>query len=507
MSSQNNKRVTAWESWEKYRDDENWTIKLPKGGDLPWALFYPADYSIGASNLGIHYILRGLRERGVAVERFFETPIPFRSVESDTLLERFPIITAGISYEDGVVSFFKWLHKANIPLNGEKRWEHGYPLIGVGGAMSYINPLIFTGVCDFILLGDALDTLDFLVENIRKYMGDGDRKKLLTRLSERDDILVPSVHIEKGYVINKRKPLTSMKMDAEHPMFSTWTTPRSAFGNSLLLELQRGCARNCKYCTLPGCFGRMRFRSFETIKEHIDELLNVTQADQVGLVTPEASDYPDLSALIEYLEERNVGISFASLRIDRLTEKMISVLVKGGRHSITLAPETGNDALRFSCGKKFTNQTVIEKLILAQSLGIDKVKLYFMIGLPNEEDEDIHSISSLCALIIDVTGVNLVLSISPFVPKPGTPWGKEEFAGVSQIRNKYKLITSDIKKIKKKTPQLRLTSPKEAEREYNLAWFGYNESKKMAENIEKNFSINKIVSDREAVFKEFEFLW
>ncbi len=465
----------AWQSWNDYRTDEIWTLELPRGGDLPWALFYPADYSIGAANLGIHYIYRLLKENGVAVERFFSSPISYRSVDSDTMLERFPIITAGISYEGGFVTLCEWLKGANIPLSPYEREKNSYPVLGIGGAISYINPLLVSGICDFIVLGDAVDILPYIVECMRVYISCGDRRKLWRQLAENEYILVPPLHLSDRNV-EARRLGRSIPIDDTYPMYSSWVTPRGAFGNTLLAELQRGCARSCSYCTLPGSFGKMRYRKFDMIKPGLDRILESTEIKQIGLVTPEAGDYPDIELLLDYMKSKEIGVSFASLRLDRLTDRMVDTLTSGGRHSITVAPESGSDALRFSCGKKFTNDLIIEKLIMAKSKGVDQAKLYFMIGLPGETEEDILAIADLAANIIEKTAQNIILSVTPFIPKPGTPWENESFAGIPQIRKKYNILSSAVRAIKKKTPQLRLTSPKEADTEYNLAWFGYKDS-------------------------------
>ena len=374
--------------------------------------------------------------------------------------------------------------------------------------MTYINPLLLAGVCDFIVLGDGLDDLEHITKCLRRYMGHGDRKVLWNELAERESILVPPLHFSEGLPNRKRIPCRTMPLNDSYPMYSTWTSPKAAFGDTLLFELQRGCARNCSYCTLPGCFGRMRYRPFDSIKDHLDSVLDRISAKQIGLVTPEAGDYPDISRLIDYLEGREIAISFASLRIDRLTEKMIRTLTLGGRHSITVAPETGSDSLRFSCGKKFTNDLILEKLSLAAECGINQVKMYFMVGLPEESDEDISSISELCRRIIDETGQNLILSVNPFIPKPGTPWSGAPFSAASSIKRKYNRLSSDIRAMKKKAPQLRLTSPKEAEQEFDLAWYGYRDSLSLANVIScGGRAASNIHSERERTMEELALLF
>lgn len=454
---------------------------------MPWALFYPADYSIGSANLGFHYVFQTLRRLGAAAERFFAAPFPYRSVDFDTMLERFSVITASIAYEGDIPVFYKWLADGGVPLSPAARENGAFPVVGVGGALTYINPLAASGVCDFIILGDGLDALPHVADCLRRYeRGACTRRGLWENLAENPNVFVPPLDVADGGLARPLAVSRTLDLNGAYPMHSAWMTPRGAFGKSLLLELQRGCARSCSYCTLPRCFGRMRFREYEIIKNALDEITGRFDVPQAGLVTPEAGDYPFLPRLIDDLLDKNIGVSFASLRLDRLNKKMIEALAGSGRKSITVAPETGGEELRFACGKKFTDDLIIEKLSLAKELGIDKVKMYFMIGLPGETDEDITKMTELCRRAIAETGQNLTLSVNPFIPKPGTPWEGEIFAGKQTIRQKYEKIKKEMRTIGKRMPQLRLTGIKEAETEFNLAWYGFAESAALAENIEND---------------------
>lgn len=489
-------RMSAWKSWEEYRKDEIWITQVPKGGDVPWALFYPADYSVGAASLGYQYVFGRLRSNGIAVERFFLSPIPYRSVCCDTMLERFSVISATIAYEGDVPEFFKWLCGAHIPLSPFDRAKASFPVVGMGGALSYINPLLLSGVCDFIVLGDGMEALDYAAECIRKY-GTSEREKLWKKLAEHDEIFVPPVDVRDNKVIRKMKIGRNLDLNGAYYSHSLWMTARGVFGKTLLLELQRGCARSCSYCTLPNCFGKMRFRKFDIVEKVVKEVSDKFEVPQVGLVTPEAGDYPLLPQLLDCIAERNISVSFASLRIDKLDRKMISALSGGGRRSITVAPETGSEALRFSCGKKFTNETIIEKLCLAKECGIDKAKLYFMVGLPGECEEDISAISVLCGNIIKETGISLTLSVNPFIPKPHTPWEREDFIGKNTIRQRYGKIKKDMCALSKKMPLLRLIGVREAITEYTLAWYGYEDSAELAHSIENGrMELRKTERDR-----------
>ena len=213
---------------------------------MPWALFYPSDYAIGSANLGYQYVFRRLREAGVAAERFFAAPIPYRSADADTLLERFSVITASIAYEGGIPVFFRWLSEAGIPLSAKQREEGGFPVVGMGGALSYINPLSLSGVCDFIILGDGIDVLNHVTESLRAWERGLSREKLWNRLAESPNVFVPPVDIVEGRVVRDLQIDRTLDLNGPYPVHSVWTSEKSAFGNTLLLELQRGCVRSCR---------------------------------------------------------------------------------------------------------------------------------------------------------------------------------------------------------------------------------------------------------------------
>ena len=459
---------------------------LPKGGDLPCALFFPADYAVGSANLGIHAIFRSLREQGIGVERFFAEPNPRRSVDSDARLDQFPLLLAGISYEGDIARFYRWLIDGRIPLSPQDRAEGDFPLVGAGGAISYINPLTLSGVCDFIVLGDALPVLPFLLKELREWRGSNNRAKLMENLASHESILVPSLHLKD--LRSTQTLRVSVEPLSGKPMLSSWLTPRSIFGKTLLIELQRGCCRGCSYCVLPKSYAPFRQRAAEDVLLELERVAGNADFDQVGLVTPEAGDYPYLSKILDKLETLNKGVSFASLRADALTPSMVKALVRGGRHSITLAPETGGDILRAHCGKKFTNDQFIEALHLAQAYGVKQAKLYFMVGLPQETAENIEEIALLCKRIQDETSLIIHLSIGPLIPKPGTPWENEPFWSEQDIKNKYKAIKSGLHRHLKRQPVLNFTSVREAKKEFLLSWADNHLSSEYAVQIEKNGS-------------------
>jgi radical SAM superfamily enzyme YgiQ (UPF0313 family) len=414
------------------------------------------------ANLGYHYIYRKLRELGLRAERFFLSPIPYRSVEGDTLLERFGVIMAGVSYEGDVPALTRWLSGAGIEPARRHR-ERGAPIIGTGGAMTYINPLPLSGVSDFIVLGDGLPVLDHVALTLRQSKS---RAEILTRLAEHPSILVPSVHLDSGSTFELR---AAKRRDiSEDYGHGSWIAPKSAFGDTFLVELQRGCARGCKYCTLPSCFGTPRQRPVASVLGDIEKVSKKAAFGRIGLVTPEASDYRGLDDLLDGIRRLDKGVSFASLRVDGLNRRMLRALTGGGWRSVTVAPESGDDDLRASCGKRFTNDNLTEALCVAKEEGISSVKLYFMIGLPGEGDLHVRSIADLCGRIGRETGLKLTAAVSPFVPKHGTAWSRADFCGEAALRDKFEILSKTMRRLPKAT--LRRSSINEAVLEYALSW-------------------------------------
>ncbi|MGC9371866.1 MAG: B12-binding domain-containing radical SAM protein [Thermovirgaceae bacterium] len=458
-------------SWNSFRQNERPVEPLPSGGDPLWALAYPQSYDVGMANLGIHSVYRALRERGVAVERFFRHPFPEISVESDRPARDFRLLTASVAYEPDMLNLLAMLKQWGIPPGWRERSEKDGPLLGIGGGISYINPLGLSRYADFIALGDGEGLYDYLVDSVRCYFHNhGNRRRFWEDLSESPYFLVPPVHLDpllQGRGIGRHKSICK-DMSKVYGK-STWITSRSVFSKTFLVETQRGCCRNCRFCTIPACFGHPRMRPVENVLNDLS-LVAETGASRIGIIAPESGDYPWIEEVLAKIHKDECAVSFASLRIDSLSDEILAALAESGQRTLTVAPETGDDELRKSCGKGFTRKEIMEKLLRAREKGIQKVKMYFMIGLPRETEEHILETARLINLVRKETGLKTVASLSIFVPKPQTTWWSEDFASSDNIRTKTGILREHLSRSGTRGIELRLPSYREAAREYNLAW-------------------------------------
>ncbi|MDT8284979.1 MAG: radical SAM protein [Thermovirgaceae bacterium] len=446
--------------------------RIPAGSSPPWAMLFPSSYEVGMASLGFHSVIAELKKLGVGVERFFIGQFDSLSFETGRMIGNFPFISASVAYEPDLIAILSTFKRWNIPHRWHDRLESGGPVFGVGGALSYINPLIFSGIADWVVIGDAEPVLEYLVRECRNYTSHGDRRRFWEKLSENRSIYVPPIHREQ-ILSGKNVPLKkSLLIDLDRAYGkSLWVTPGAAFGRTVLVELQRGCRRSCNYCTIPLSFGPARVRSLDRV---IKDISAVSQVDdiQIGLVTPEAGDYPDLPGLLAYLEKTGQAVSFASLRVDNMTEDMVKAVVRSRRYALTVAPETGNERLRIACGKTFGNSTIIDKLMMARLNGVKQVKLYFMVGLPGEENSDIDSIPELCREIRGETGLRIRASAGVFVPKPMSRWEMTSIIGAEEAYSKMKRLKNAFSGEALKGCTISFQDPRESLIEYALSWSG-----------------------------------
>jgi len=426
--------------------------RKPHGGRLRVALAFPNTYFVGMSNLGLQTVYRlfnaddrvvcervflpGKQELASAVNR----RDPLVTVESQTPVRDFDVFAFSVSFEWDYTNVVTMMRLAGVEPIAALR-DPRSPLVVIGGAVTFVNPEPLAPFADVIAAGEAELLVPALVN---AFAAAHDRASLLARLSTERGMYVPSaydaVYDGPGRVsaITPRggtgAPATVQKAAVKaaerlDPPSTSIFTPDTEFGSRLLIEVVRGCANLCRFCWAG--YNYLPVRPFSTSR--ILEIAEAARphANRVGLVSIALCDHPDIELILERLVGMGYGISPASLRLDDLTEPIVRLLRQSGERSITIAPETGSDRLRRVINKTVTNDDILDRADLIFRSGIENLKLYYMIGLPTETDDDLVAIRDLTLQIRErmlrygrARGAigRIVASVNPLIPKPGTTY-------------------------------------------------------------------------------------
>jgi len=397
---------------------------------------FPDKYSVGMSNLGLEIIVKQLNTiPGVVCERAFAPDVDMeaemrrcgevlRSLDTATPLRDFHVLGFSLQTELGFSNVLTMLDLAGIPLRANQR-TGTFPLVAAGGP-SAANPAVMARFIDFFVIGEAEPLLSGITAAIAPFFGSGvsgeeHRKNVLRSLARLPGVYVPG--------INDRAPIEPGVADlktAYFPMEPTVPIVRTAH-QRLNVEISRGCAHRCAYCQAGHTYQPMRIRPREIVLEAVERGLAATGYDEVALTGFCVTAYPDLPGILREIKRRHrrerVSVSLPSLRVDDITEELAAELSEPRRASITIAPEAGTEQLRARIGKRFSDRLLYEKLALLHRHGFRKVKLYFMLGLPGETDEDVAAIPTMVrALKRLLPGMSFGITASPFVPRPHTPF-------------------------------------------------------------------------------------
>ena len=437
---------------------EQGTVIKDWGGRLPIALVYPNSYYLGMSNLGIHALYRFLNnDESVVAERVFWEPLrqaqgrpeardkrlgPL-SVESQRPLPDFAVLAFSVSYELDYFNIAPILKSGGIPVFAAERDER-HPLIIAGGPCVTANPVPLSPFFDCLCIGEAESILPKLLPVLSEGIS-GRRDDLLKSLAR-----VPGVYVPK-YPAPVRRQWTK-NLD-EFPVASAVLTPDTELGDMYLMEVERGCHWRCQFCLVGTAFSPMRYRSLGKLLEMAKEGLKYRK--RLGLVGPAVSDHPQLEQLLVSLREMGAQFAVSSLRVSSLSDKALEEIVRGGAETITIAPEAGSQRLREAIRKGICEEDILGAVGKIADLSVKQVKLYFMIGLPSETDDDIEEIINLtlkCKELFERkrSGTRLTLNIAPFVPKAGTSFQRFPAAPVKTLdarmtQLKDKLMPSGIK--------------------------------------------------------------
>ena len=469
---------------ELYKDEDSRVTVNPHAGQKV-AIVYPNTYFVGMSNLGLHIIYEEINLRNDSVcERIFlpekkeleaydKTKTPLMSVETQRPMHQFDVVAFDVTFEMDYFHIPLMLRHGRVPIMGKDRTEFD-PIVIAGGPCATFNPEPFADFIDAFIIGEGEGIVSRVLDIIRDGKMEGlDRHTILRQLSDISGVYVPSLYVPiysedgefKGYDIAEGVPKT-IKRHFEMLTSGGETvvaTNYTEFGAMYIIEVARGCGRHCRFCMAGYCFRVPRVRPLDILKEGVERAEKLGK--KVGLMGAAISDYPEVDELVNYIRSKDMRYSCASLRADSLTQAVVDGLADSGQKTITIAPETGSERLRRVINKGISEEHLQNAATLSAKSGIQHMRLYIMIGLPTETDEDIEAIVGLAERTqahMEKVGCKgrLTLSINPFIPKPFTPFQWMAMDNQKVVEKKLQYIKKALQKNRR--IEVLVESPKEA---------------------------------------------
>ncbi|HCU25386.1 MAG TPA: radical SAM protein [Deltaproteobacteria bacterium] len=455
---------------------------VPAAASLRVGLAYPNRYFFGMSNLGFQTLYAVLnRLPDTCCERFFfpeadllpqHGPGSLRGYERGSTARDLDMLAFSVSYQNDYLHLIPMLHMMGLQARAEDREERD-PLVLAGGPAVTINPEPIALLCDALVIGEGEELIAEIAEVLRSTSDKSERLQALSRL---EGVYVPSLFpndyaersrpakttrgfglvsgmpngkLQEGNYI-RRRVVQNPELPLAH---STVLTSETEFGDLYLIEAQRGCQWGCRFCAAGFMYRYPRYDPLESLKRRIDHGLKYRK--KIGLIAGDLLGHDAIHEILAYIDAQGGGFSPSSVRLNAFTPEIIHYLKKSGNRSIAIAPEAGSERLRRGLNKTFTDEEVVEAALRLAEGGILNIKLYIMIGLPGETEEDIEQ---LCRLTLRTREAlsrfakssgkmpSLTLSVSPFTPKPSTPLQGTAFVGIPALKAKQATIKKRLLK-------------------------------------------------------------
>ena len=469
----------------RYTGNEwNSVKKDPASVDIRFAFCFPDTYEIGMSHLGMKILYHLLNERkDCYCERVFapwtdmeakmrENKIPLYSLETKDPIKDFDFVAFTLQYEMSFTNIVNMLDLAGIPITSDKRGEDA-PFVYAGGPCAY-NPEPLAHIMDFFMMGEGEEITNEVMDVYAAWKGTGESKQVfLEKIAEIEGIYVPSFYefsykedgtIESFKPLKPQYPLKIRKriikdMDKVYFPDRIIVPYTDIVHDRIMLEVFRGCTRGCRFCQAGFIYRPVREKSPERLLELAKKLEENTGYEEISLTSLSTSDYTGLepltTGLLEEMEERKVNLSLPSLRIDSFSLDLMEKAQKVRKSGLTFAPEAGTQRLRDVINKGVTEENLLNAVTLAFNGGWSGVKLYFMLGLPTETNEDVEGIADLAHKVVEVyrkvppekkgKGLNVTVSTATFVPKAFTPFQWEAQDLRENVNQKQMLLKDRIR--------------------------------------------------------------
>ena len=433
---------------------------IHKDAPLRVGLCYPNPYHTGMSSLGFQVIYRMLNEHdGACAERIFlpdDVSLFNRkkwqplSLESGRMLGQFDLLAFSIAYDLDIPGFFELLHLGGVPaLRTERKANH--PPVVVGGPLTASNVLPLGPFADAVVVGDGEVATPLLIQAFQEAT---DRNDFAERAARIPGVWVPHIHLNAV-------PPTQKIRDPYLPAVGQIVTPHTELSNMFLVEASRGCPRYCKFCLVRAPESPMRESELARVLKAIPEF-----APRVGFVGAAVSEWSGIKDALRHVVELGKGVGISSLRADRLDAEFAHLLAQGGARTMTIAADAPSQRLRNKLAKGIRTEHLKKAAQWAKEAGMRKIKLYVIVGLPDEHEDDLVELIELVKEL--QATIPVAVGASPLVPKLHTPLGNASFMGVKAIESELSFLKKSLARI----ADMRSTSARWAWVEYRLSQGG-----------------------------------